>query len=436
MSYDIAAEVPTFLNGLSIYLDRSLLNLISNALKFTEKGFVKVTARLPDSQVKTYHVGDTVTLQLTVEDSGMGIPKNKFDTIFEHFSRLTPAYQGLYKGAGLGLYTVKRYVEAMKGQIKVDSDVGKGTCFTLTLPFTVSDHADRQKEPFRSPKPKPTVDISAAKEEHATPISKEKATATVLLVEDSALAAMTVKASLTSLGCAIDVATTGTQAVSMAERNAYDLILMDIGLPDFTGVEATKKIRALSDPKKATVPIVAITGHAGNPDKRQEALDAGMQEVLNKPAQKLALESILEIYVFQKSDEPTPPRMTPSDVPAEAERAVLDWDGCVRMCLDDPEMAHEVLSALADHLKKTAPLLATHYANNDTRALRDTLHCIRGGVCYVKVPQLDHALNMFHEAVKAEPQDLQYVKETYAAVQQAIDAFQKVWDAWSKKHNP
>ncbi len=76
----------------------------------------------------------------------MGIPKDKFETIFEHFSRLTPSYQGMYKGSGLGLYTVKRYIEAMNATIKVESEVGKGTRFIITLPLTVSNHSDREKE--------------------------------------------------------------------------------------------------------------------------------------------------------------------------------------------------------------------------------------------------------------------------------------------------
>ena len=423
--YEIADNVPTFLKGLCIYLDRSLLNLISNALKFTEKGFVKVTASLLDANMKTPQVGDTITLKLTVDDSGMGIPKDKFDTIFEHFSRLTSSYQGVYKGAGLGLYTVKRYIEAMKGQITLDSEVDKGTRFTLTLPFIVSDHADRKKESIRPPKPTPTLGIKAAKTE-LSEVPTEKAAATVLLVEDSVLAARAAKASLKSFGCAIDVAETGKQAVSMAQRNKYNLILMDIGLPDFTGGEATQKIRALSDPEKANVPIVALTGHAGNPDKRQEALDAGMQDVLNKPVQPLALELILNSYVFKKSNAQKAKPITTDKTTCDV--TVLDWDACVRMMQGDAAMARELLSLLASELKETAPLLAKDYANKNTTVLRDTLHRLCGGVCYLKTPQLEHALKMFQEAVKAEPQDPQHLEKTHTELQQAIATFLQTWE--------
>lgn len=116
------------------------MNLISNALKFTETGYVRVC--VSSRKIKS----TSILLIIIVEDSGAGIPRDKFDVIFEHFSRLTPSFEGVYKGAGLGLYTVKRYIKAMNGKIEVSSELNKGTCFTVTLPFKISDHADIGKE--------------------------------------------------------------------------------------------------------------------------------------------------------------------------------------------------------------------------------------------------------------------------------------------------
>ncbi len=139
--YEIDQNIPTYLTGYRIYLSRVLLNLISNALKFTEKGTITVSVNPLDTN---NHVGETTKIQILVKDTGIGIPKDKFDTIFEHFSRLTPAYEGNYKGAGLGLYTVKRYIEAMKGNIYVESELEQGSCFIVTLPFIVADHSDQE----------------------------------------------------------------------------------------------------------------------------------------------------------------------------------------------------------------------------------------------------------------------------------------------------
>lgn len=298
LSYDIDQDVPRYLKGYSVYLDRILLNLVGNGLKFTEKGEVKICVMLANNNGTDISVGANINLTILVKDTGIGIPEDKFDVIFEHFSRLTPSYEGLYKGAGLGLYTVKRYVEAMQGTIEVNSKLGKGACFTVELPLTVSDHTDCSKKSIRFPTSvKPATDKTILKYQANVP--NQNAIASILLVEDNKLAAIAVTLNLKTLNCHVNTAEDGSQAIKMAQEGSYDLIFMDIGLPDFSGIEVTKKIRALNDPVKSQVPIVALTGHANNPEMRQEAIDTGMQEVLSKPAQPLEIESVLHNYVFK-----------------------------------------------------------------------------------------------------------------------------------------
>jgi signal transduction histidine kinase len=140
----IENDLPTYLFGSARYLSKTLLNIISNALKFTDKGSITVSSKLISTSNTTFKKGDSIHLTITVQDTGIGIPKDKFETIFEHFSRLSPSYKGQYKGYGLGLYSVKQYVNAMGGTIAVQSELGKGTDFILTLPFRVDDHADHE----------------------------------------------------------------------------------------------------------------------------------------------------------------------------------------------------------------------------------------------------------------------------------------------------
>lgn len=142
---EIEDNIPIYFSGLRNYLDRTVLNLLSNALKFTEKGFVKIKVEMHAGKQKNFHPGDQIKLKISVQDTGIGIPNDKFEIIFEHFSRLTPSYQGIYKGAGLGLYTVKKYIESMHATITVESKIGEGSCFMINLPLTVSDHSDREK---------------------------------------------------------------------------------------------------------------------------------------------------------------------------------------------------------------------------------------------------------------------------------------------------
>ncbi len=257
--------------------------------------------------------------------------------------------------------------------------------------------------------------------------------ASILIVEDNKPAAMAVQIALDSFHCHTDIAHNGDQAVKMAESSDYDLILMDIGLPDFSGVEATRRIRRLSEPKKSKVPIVALTGHANNPEMRQEALDAGMQEVLSKPAKPLTLESVLKNYVFKikkeskRQNQISQETVRPINTLESSE--VIDWNACVRMNTGNPNFATKMLSMLAEDLKDTKATLAKAYANRDTKALRAELHRARGGVCYLKLPQLEQALKEFHKAVKADPQNQEELETTYAALQHAMDTFWKTWES-------
>ena len=279
LSATIDKSVPVYLYGLRQCLGRTLLNINSNALKFTEKGHVNITVSVIDAAT-SYAKGDKVTLQIKITDTGIGIPKEKMTDILSHFTRLTSSYEGNYKGYGLGLYTVKRYVEAMKGTIVVDSAIGKGSCFTLILPFIVDDHADTVTTLTTSAKAISAPQSLAPTNDAATTSKATKAH--VLVVEDSPPAALAVRMFLQRLKCEVDTAENGTQAIEKASSVNYDLILLDVGLPDISGIEVTKLIREFSDVKKANVPIVALTGHAGD-EKRQECLSAGMQDVLTKP---------------------------------------------------------------------------------------------------------------------------------------------------------
>ncbi len=298
LSFEVDECLPTYFNGLRSYLDRSLLNLLSNALKFTEQGFVRVKVTLDHSKLQAIppSYGDILQLLIIIEDSGIGIPKDKFEIIFEHFSRLTPSYQGLYKGSGLGLYTVKRYLEAMNATIELESDLGQGSTFTIRLPLIVSDHSDCKKPStqwIKKPRSATLEIISEIEPKHPV-------TASILIVEDNIIATKALQIGLKGFRCSCDHAENGMQAISMVQKNNYDLIFMDIGLPDMDGIEVTKRIRAFD----VHTPIIALTGHANDPEKRLESFEVGIQEVLSKPLPTTQIAPILQEYVFKKIHKP------------------------------------------------------------------------------------------------------------------------------------
>jgi two-component system, OmpR family, aerobic respiration control sensor histidine kinase ArcB len=431
---EIDEYIPQYFIGLRNALDRSMLNLLSNGLKFTDKGFVKLKVELQAEHNKSYHPGDNIELKITIQDTGIGIPQDKFETIFEHFSRLTPSYQGIYKGAGLGLYTVKRYIKAMGATIDVESEVGKGTRFIIKLSLRVSDHSDRERSSYRAPKPKAVARIAptrpSAKEEEE--IGTAEATARILIVEDNSIAARAVQSTITRAysHCACDKAENGKQAVKKAEENHYDFILMDIGLPDFDGIEATRQIRALDNAQRAKVPIVALTGHGSEWENKGKALAAGMQDVLAKPLSTPELESLMQQYVFNPEEKLVSLKEAET-TKAEAQvlAPVIDWPQCLEQYNGDEELVHELLSDLANDLKMSQEKLAKAYKAHDDEALRAELHRVRGGVVCLSLPQLNKALASFHEAVKNKPQSPKQLEKTYGCLQQAMKAF---WNTLEK----
>lgn len=421
LSSKIDDDVPIYISGFRKLMYRCILNLISNALKFTEAGYVRI-------QVSSKRaVKNTVTLIITVEDSGSGIPKDKFDVIFEHFSRLTPSFEGVYKGSGLGLYMVKCYVEAMQGSIDVVSEVGEGAHFTVTLPFTISCHADaNQQSKCSKVQAISSINNVATKIQEGTCI--QSMVASILIVEDHMLAAIALTAVLKPFGCHIKFAETGSKAVEMAQEESYDLILMDIGLPDFSGIEATKKIRAFDDYNRSLVPIVALTGHANNPEMRQEAINAGMQEVLSKPAQPAVLESILQRYVFGLEIKKQSSYVGTNQASGDSEVLdVIDWGACVRMHNGDLQFARRMLATMVVDMDRVKVVLVEAYTNYDREALRAELHRSRGGVCYLKLPELEQALKYFHAAVNEAPQGSEKLERAYVKLLQAIENLKALW---------
>jgi signal transduction histidine kinase/CheY-like chemotaxis protein len=419
---EIANDIPPYLFGSARYLSKSLLNLISNALKFTEKGSITVSFKLSKAFDGEINKGDKIVLIVCVADTGIGIPKDKHDAIFDHFSRLSPSYKGHYKGYGLGLYTVKQYVEAMKGMITVDSIAGKGTQFTLALPFTVDDHTDHALPEIDRPISMVSPKVYTQTFDESQPHDNTR----ILIVEDTEVAATVARNMLKNCGCRsiIDWAPTGEIGLKKATDNHYDLILMDVGLPKMQGTEVAQKIRALDDSIKSKVPIVALTGHA-DAEHKKEFMAKGMNDLIIKPATNTHLIRVLNAYIFPKSDVMNQPAKN------EADKTKLPLDWCASMKLDnvknDENLLQECLSLMSGELKVTKKIFVRAYKAKDIKALRDELHRVCGALTYLVAPELTHTMREFHQVVKVTPQDPKRLKETYQGAIQAIDHFQQAY---------
>jgi len=237
-----------------------LINLLGNAIKFTPKGQIVLKSQLVEES------STEVKLMFRVKDTGIGIPSNKLDRIFESFSQVNNNINRIHQGTGLGLAITKRLVELKGGEINVVSKEGEGTVFSFTLAFEKSDLI--QKSAINSTSTKI----------FQSGIEGRK----ILLVEDNKLNQLVALKVLKKFKVEASLAENGQEALEMVQKCSYDLVLMDIHMPIMDGIEATKKIRALEDPRINQIPIIALSADAYS-DKLEIANECGMNDYLSKP---------------------------------------------------------------------------------------------------------------------------------------------------------
>ena len=259
LSTKIDKTVPDSLIGDPTRLNQVLLNLVGNAIKFTEKGEVKVRVELL-SETET-----DVDIQFSVIDTGIGIEDKKLGTVFEEFTQERNETTRKYGGTGLGLTIAKQLVELQGGRISVKSKVGEGSVFTFNLKFKKNLNAQPDTKGKK-------IEISAQQEENVN----------VLLVEDNLLNQILAKKVLTDWKWNVELAENGVIALEKLQNQDFDVILMDIQLPEMDGYEATRQIRhAFSAPKSIT-PIIAMTAHALSGES-ERCRKAGMDDYISKP---------------------------------------------------------------------------------------------------------------------------------------------------------
>jgi len=267
-----AGDLPEKVVGDATRVRQVLTNLMNNAVKFTESGGVILTVSA------THGVAGASLFHFTVEDSGIGIPANVVPRLFSSFTQADGSTTRKYGGTGLGLAISRQLTELMGGTLTVESTLGEGSTFYLTLPLAAAHAAAAEYEP---------IDGSAtlATENHAQPPLSGR----VLLVEDHPINRMLAEAMLRRLGLVVLATGSGREAAAMAHRDAVDLVLMDCQMPDMDGIEATRRIRAREAQIGAQpMPIIAMTARTMEGD-RERCLASGMDDYLPKPVKLTAL---------------------------------------------------------------------------------------------------------------------------------------------------
>ncbi|MFJ4544800.1 response regulator [Pseudomonas sp. NPDC088885] len=269
-------RIPEDMRGLQVQGDPTrirqiLVNLVGNALKFTEQGRVSIEAQWQSLD------HELLWFTCSVRDSGIGISSESLELMFNAFQQADSSISRRYGGTGLGLPIARTLAERMGGTLRAQSEEGRGSVFTLEIPLALSKQA----------LPQLTAPRTLNGDGHGEGRN-------VLLVEDNPVNQTVIEAMLRSLGFTVSVATDGAQAVRSAEENDFEVILMDCRLPIIDGYEATRQIRCL--PGRTDVPIIALTANALQGD-RETCLQAGMNDYLAKPFKRNDLQQILQRWV-------------------------------------------------------------------------------------------------------------------------------------------
>ena len=301
---EIDPAVPDVLIGDRTRISQILNNLLGNAIKYTETGGVRL---------KVSYYETTGIIELRVTDTGIGIEEENIPLIFDQFSRLTGGSGKVISGVGLGLAIVKQLVQGMDGTIEVESSPGKGSSFTVMLPLEAGpleeNTSRRSPQDIISLKPI-SFGIEAAPgcgsfaenlRADGTRSKNPSLTGRVLVAEDERINGMYIEQFLSALGLEVELAKDGAEAVRMYEEGPFDIILMDIGLPEMTGYEAAEAIRGIEASRgggtadaDGRIPIIALTAHA-YPEDIEKCYAAGMDSFVSKPiVERILVEAMAE----------------------------------------------------------------------------------------------------------------------------------------------
>ncbi|MEQ8239514.1 MAG: ATP-binding protein, partial [Cyclobacteriaceae bacterium] len=270
LHYSVDPKIPKYVMGDRNRLDQVLSNLLNNAIKFTKKGEINIVAKLLSEDEKHANV------QFSISDTGIGISEDAQKRLFDRFYQVSSAKNRSYRGTGLGLAICKNLVELMGGTIEVQSEPNVGSTFSFTLEF------DKSTEPISEPKEPNAIDLGHIK---------------ILVAEDNAINRMVITKMLDQFNISSVIALDGKEAVEKAISEKFDIILMDIQMPNMDGLEASQLIRKIKNITQPT--IIALTANHSR-DDIEKAKQSGMDDFLSKPLFIKDLESMLVKYATIK----------------------------------------------------------------------------------------------------------------------------------------
>lgn len=342
-------------------LTRIMVNLIGNAIKYTPEGFVKVEAHYT-------LIDDThILFHCDISDSGVGIPKEKHESIFEKFSQADVSTTRKFGGTGLGLAITKQLVELMGGRIWVDSEPGVGSTFSVEITFEVTDQVHAEE-----------VRRKRMKSCGIIPPDKVR----ILVAEDHPMNQLFIRKLLNSFGIAtFDLAKNGVQALESVQNadTPYDIVLMDCHMPEMNGYDATEAIRKHEVESGHTSAIIAMTADA-MVGARERCIRAGMDEYISKPIDQDLLKQLLSQWIaFDSSVKTEEPSEEEADQEEQNVAERLNLDAMRDIAGDDEETLKEFVEAFLESSEKNVQTLQANRVDGECTAWVEAAHMMKGG---------------------------------------------------------
>lgn len=391
------SRVPEVLIGDPVRLHQVVLNLVSNAIKFTSEGSITVSVKLVEEDSKK------VKLEFAVKDTGIGIPEGKLDSIFDNFQQATSGTSRLYGGTGLGLAIVKQLITAQGGEVKVESKPGEGSRFAFTLSFK---KAQEKIEATQEQPQEQQVEMPTAR-------------GRILVVEDVALNQLLMKTLLEEFGFELEIAGNGKVGVEKLGKKQFDLVLMDLQMPEMNGFEATEHIRKKM---KLQIPIIALTADVTTVDL-EKCKRLGMNDYISKPIDDKLLLKKINKYIQNVSHNKEEIKMADtSKAPMNGKITSLEF--LRQLTKNNPDMIMEMINVYLEETPDLISRMKESVAKDDWEGLRAAAHSI--------IPSFSTmGISEEYGNMAKEIQDLAVKKENPARAKELVE---KVEDVCNKAY--
>ncbi len=360
LSYTISKDANKVFIGDPVRLNQVLINLISNAIKFTHAGYIRVSIQVEKIKGQIYR------LRFDISDTGIGIPNDKLQKIFESFSQADASVTRKYGGTGLGLTIVKQLVELQDGTIRVKGKENEGSTFSFTIAYQLGKTEFFDETKLYKPKN-----------------NNQLKSASVLLVEDNDINRLYASSILKMWGCHFETAENGVVALEKIRNNDFDVVLMDIQMPVMDGFETTKAIRQ-GEPKKSKVPIIALTANATQKDF-ENCMVAGMNDCITKPFTQEDLFQVLTKYLGRKL---TIKNRALTKSSKTNDTTVVDLSYLKKVSNNNGQFIKEIVTSFLESMPHSVEDINEQLANRNWEKLAKVVHKIKPTITLMGIHHL------------------------------------------------